>query len=186
MLFRSKIEEILHIFIKILKGVAEAHAKNILHRDLKPSNILIEGLDNAKVIDFGLSKILGIKYRNNTKTLKDYMTAAYASPEQLARKELTVQSDIFSVGAILLYMLTKVDPPIEKERISERVDDIQCSSNLKSILKNSLNPELNKRFNSIYELIREVNQEYINLYSKTKTFYLSNRIGGQFTGTGRL
>jgi predicted DNA helicase len=183
-----KIDELLNIFLKILKGVAEAHAKSILHRDLKPSNVLVEGLDNVKIIDFGLSKVLGIKYRNTTKTLKDYMTAAYASPEQLSRKELNVQSDVFSVGGILFYLLTKHDPPIDKSKINELIDNIQCSINLKSILKSALETNIDKRFNNIFELIKEVNLEYISIYSKTKSFYLkfSSRIAAELFELGKV
>ncbi|MGD6869485.1 AAA domain-containing protein [Bacillus cereus] len=183
-----KIEDLLNVFLKILKGVAEAHSKNILHRDLKPSNVLVEGMDNVKIIDFGLSKILGIKYRDNTTTLRDYMTVAYASPEQLARKELSVQSDIYSVGGILYYLLTKNDPPIDKSDIEDKLENIQCSQNLKNILRNTLKVEVQNRFKSIYELIREVNQEYISVYSKTKTFHLkfTNKIAAELYERGKV
>ncbi|MGM2821196.1 AAA domain-containing protein [Bacillus cereus group sp. Bce001] len=183
-----KIEDLLTLFLKILNGVAEAHSKNILHRDLKPSNILIEGIDNVKIIDFGLSKILGIKYRSNTRTLKDYMTVTYASPEQIARKELNVQSDIYSIGGILFYLLTKNDPPINKSEIRELIEKIQCSKNLKSILRHTLEAETQNRFKNIYELIREINQEYISVYSKTKTFYLkfTNKVAVELYELGKI
>jgi predicted DNA helicase len=183
-----KIEEILNLYLKILKGVAEAHNKNILHRDLKPSNILIEGLDNAKIIDFGVSKVLGIKYRNSTQTLKDYMTIQYASPEQVARKELNVQSDVFSVGAILFYMLTRNAPSIDKDEVLGEIDSIQCSGNLKNILKKALEPNLEKRYENIYELTREVNQEYLNVYSKSKTFFMkfTNKVASELFEFGKV
>lgn len=167
-----KIEEILDLFLKILRGIAEAHNKNILHRDLKPSNILIEGIDNPKIIDFGISKILGIKYREETQTLKDYMTIQYASPEQIARKELNVQSDIFSVGATLFYMLTKKSPPTDRTNIKEEINNIQCSDNLKRILSRSLEIDLEKRYVTVHEFIREINQEYHNVFSESKKFYI--------------
>lgn len=183
-----KIEELLSIYLKILKGVAEAHNSNILHRDLKPSNVLIEGVDNPKIIDFGLSKVLGIKYRNNTQTLKDYMTIQYASPEQVARGELNIQSDVFSIGAILFYMLTKNDPPTNKENIISEIEKLQHSECLKDILKKSLAIDLDDRFSNIYELTRAVNQEYLNVYSKSKTFYMkfTNKIAADLYDYGKI
>ncbi|MCM3393089.1 serine/threonine-protein kinase [Cytobacillus oceanisediminis] len=183
-----KIEEILDLFSKILKGIAEAHNKNILHRDLKPSNILIEGIDTPKIIDFGLSKILGIKYRNSTQTLKDYMTIHYASPEQVARKELNVQSDIFSAGATLFYMLSKKAPPIDRDRIKGEIDNIQCSSNLKRILKKVLEPDLEERYANVHELIREINQEYHNVFSESKNFYIkfTNKVAAELFELGKV
>lgn len=185
---QMKIEELLSLYLKILKGVAEAHNNNILHRDLKPSNILIEGLDNPKIIDFGLSKILGIKYRSSTQTLKDYMTIQYASPEQVAREDLNIQSDVFSIGAILFYMLTKNDPPTNKTSIISEIEKLQYSDELKDILKKAMALDLNDRYKNIYELTRAVNQEYIKVYSKSKVFYLkyTNKIAADIYDYGKI
>lgn len=185
---QMKIDELLSLYLKILKGVAEAHNNNILHRDLKPSNILIEGIDNPKIIDFGLSKILGIRYRSSTQTLKDYMTIQYASPEQVAREDLNVQSDVFSIGAILFYMLSKNDLPINKANIISEIEKLQYSDELKDILKKSLALNLNDRYKNVHELTRAINQEYIKLYSKSKVFYLkyTNKIAADIYEYGKI
>ncbi len=78
--------------------------RGVLHRDLKPSNILITRTNQVKVTDFGLAKILGDA--KLTKEDQFLGTAVYSSPEQLrGAGNVTVASDIYSLGAVLYQML---------------------------------------------------------------------------------
>jgi len=165
------IEEKLQILIKILEGIAEAHNKNIIHRDLKPRNILVSNSDNVKIIDFGISKILGINNRGN-QTLKDFMTVSYSSPEQLARENVDVRSDIYSIGGILYFLLTQQDPPENKNEICDSIKNIVCSDGLKQILFRALNNDKKERYTSAYQFMRDIKKEYLIHYSKSKTLYL--------------
>ncbi len=83
-------------------GLAAAHAKGVLHRDLKPANVMLNGRGTAVVTDFGLAaladEIPGDEIRNGT--------PAYMAPEQLAGKEVTAQSDIYSLGLVLYEIFT--------------------------------------------------------------------------------
>ncbi len=87
---------------QLCAGLAAAHAKGVLHRDLKPANIMLNGRGQVIVTDFGLAaladEIPGEEIRNGT--------PAYMAPEQLAGKEVTVQSDIYSLGLVLYEVFT--------------------------------------------------------------------------------
>jgi predicted Ser/Thr protein kinase len=87
---------------KLCAGLAAAHAKGVLHRDLKPSNIMLDARGQVLIMDFGLAAIAhqveGIEVRNGT--------PAYMAPEQLAGREVTVRSDIYSLGLVLYEMFT--------------------------------------------------------------------------------
>jgi predicted Ser/Thr protein kinase len=87
---------------QLCAGLAAAHAKGVLHRDLKPANVMLNGRGQAVVTDFGLAaladEIPGEEIRNGT--------PAYMAPEQLAGREVTVQSDIYSLGLVLYEIFT--------------------------------------------------------------------------------
>jgi predicted Ser/Thr protein kinase len=85
---------------KICAGVAAAHDKGVLHRDLKPANIMLDGRGEVLIIDFGLA---GVAHE-----IEDVRsgTPAYMAPEQLAGEEVTVKSDIYSLGLLLYEVFT--------------------------------------------------------------------------------
>ncbi len=92
----------LEIARQLCAGLAAAHAKGVLHRDLKPANIMLDGRGQVMVMDFGLAafvdQISGADVRSGT--------PAYMAPEQLAGKEVTEKSDIYSLGLVLYEMFT--------------------------------------------------------------------------------
>src|ERR1700727_1840927 len=95
-------DKALDIARQLCAGLAAAHAKGVLHRDLKPANIMLNGRGHVVVTDFGLAaladEIPGEEIRNGT--------PAYMAPEQLAGREVTVQSDIYSLGLVLYEVFT--------------------------------------------------------------------------------
>jgi hypothetical protein len=87
---------------QICAGLAAAHERGVVHRDLKPANVMLDGAGKIRVTDFGLAgialSIQGADIRAGT--------PAYMAPEQLAGKEVTAKSDIYSLGLILYEILT--------------------------------------------------------------------------------
>src|SRR3954470_16058262 len=85
---------------QICAGVAAAHERGVLHRDLKPANIMIDGEGHVRITDFGLASVGG--------AVDDIRsgTPAYMAPEQLAGREVTQRSDIYSLGLILYELFT--------------------------------------------------------------------------------
>jgi len=100
-------EEALPVAIQIASALEVAHRRGILHRDLKPANILVTTA-GAKLLDFGLAKLMGEAGSDATQTAEGVVvgTAAYMSPEQAQGKALDERSDIFSFGAILYELLS--------------------------------------------------------------------------------
>jgi serine/threonine-protein kinase len=87
---------------QICAGLAAAHENGVLHRDLKPANIMIDGRGKARVTDFGVAvvanELLGREAAAGT--------PGYMAPEQLAGKEVTQRSDIYSLGLVLYELFT--------------------------------------------------------------------------------
>jgi predicted Ser/Thr protein kinase len=109
-------DKALEIARGLCAGLAAAHDKGILHRDLKPGNVMIDGRGQVLLTDFGLAgianEIAGNEVRNGT--------PLYMAPEQLAGKEVTVRSDIYSLG-LLLYELFTGKPPFEAATLADLV-----------------------------------------------------------------
>lgn len=104
-------DRIARLMEAVSEAIQYAHSRNIVHRDLKPANILIDGEGQPKIADFGLAKNLSEDHEL-TLTGQVMGSPAYMPPEQAAGKmqEVGPLADVYSLGAILYFLLTKRAP----------------------------------------------------------------------------
>jgi serine/threonine protein kinase len=113
---RLGVGECVDIAIQVLEGLKVAHQNRILHRDITPSNVMLAPDGRAKLLDFGLSKILLESTRDASKAPRHtgegmiVGTLDYLSPEQALGGELDERSDLFSFGIVFYQMLAGVHP----------------------------------------------------------------------------
>ncbi|MGI8561781.1 MAG: protein kinase domain-containing protein [Luteimonas sp.] len=102
----------LQLFLQVCDAVSHAHANLIVHRDLKPSNILVTPLHEARLLDFGIAKLLDTadQPRDNTRTGLRAFTLHYAAPEQIRGEPVTTMTDVYALGVVLYELLADAMP----------------------------------------------------------------------------
>ncbi|MCA1815958.1 MAG: UvrD-helicase domain-containing protein [Acidobacteria bacterium] len=126
-------KDALEIAVQFAEGLAKAHEHGIVHRDIKPENLIVSRDGYAKILDFGLAKLVEPRagafasvaadsaqktlIQVNTQSGTIMGTISYMSPEQLTGRRVDARSDVFSFGVVLYEMATGRAPFERENRI---------------------------------------------------------------------
>jgi len=169
-------KEVLVLGMQIAQALEEAHERGIVHRDLKPGNIIITPKGWAKVLDFGIARLLRPAGDTDpTQSITGAHGAAgtlpYMAPEQLTGEGAAgARSDIFSLGAVLYEMATGrrafneelpsrlIDAIVRERPVPPRVLNSRISSELERVILKCLEKEAENRYQSAKELEVDLRQ----------------------------
>jgi serine/threonine protein kinase/tetratricopeptide (TPR) repeat protein len=160
------IPQVESIVTQLARALSVAHSKGIVHRDLKPANILITNDGTAKILDFGVAKLLG--ETTFSKSGDIIGTVAYMSPEQLQGGTIDARCDIWALGVATFEMLTRRLPfkgehtpalmysitnqePLNLKELRPDVPD-----KLLTVCTRALQKNPDDRFQSMGELLTEI------------------------------
>src|SRR5436190_1519258 len=157
------------LMAKVARAIEYAHGRGILHRDLKPGNILLDGRGEPLVSDFGLAKLLDAN-NDLTRSLTTFGTPGYIAPEQAEARhtEVTSAADIYSLGALLFYLLAGRPPFLGSNALSviKQACDVpapklrsvasSCDRDLETICERCLERDAKARYRSAGELATDL------------------------------
>ncbi|MGI2174577.1 serine/threonine protein kinase [Shewanella ulleungensis] len=159
----------LNVFEQLLGAVSYLHGQDLYHGDLKPQNIIINDQGHLVLIDLGLARKYKQKINNCSLHKIQAFTRYWSAPEQVAGQNCTSQSDVFSLGVILHYLITGNIARTDK---LEALED----SELNSIIHKALTNDPQHRYVDAESLKRSINHFQQGLpvqeYSKSVLYKL--------------
>ncbi len=171
---KCDVQTVLKIAMDICSALQYAHSQEVLHRDIKPENVMITKNGTAKLMDFGLAKMIGQPQVTQEGVIVG--TVAYVAPEAALGKSVDSRSDLYSLGAVLYEALSGTPPfsgddpikivfghihdhPVALTKLNPKASQTLCGCIMKLLEKD---PE--KRYQSAEDLLkvlRQISEEYL-------------------------
>lgn len=178
------------IAIQIARGLADAHARQIVHRDIKPSNVMLTSNGGVRIVDFGIAHVMSTQTASNTGITG---TVAYMSPEQSLGKLVDPRTDIWATGVVLAEMLTGANPyrhdTIPATLLAVLNDGPQgldaVPPQLQEIIYTALSKDPEKRYQQSSDLIRDLEAVEPSLTDDATTTSRSTSRPAKLTTTSR-
>lgn len=147
----------------LLETLSYLHSRNILHRDINPKNLIVDQERDIMLIDFGAAKD-GFNQISQSDAMTLIGTPSYSAPEQFFESELqTLASDLYSVGAVMFFMLTGEDPHMDyrKGRLAAMPKEINqnIDERISEIMLRAMNFDPAKRFQTSKSMLKAINGE---------------------------
>lgn len=180
------LDELLNLGIQIAEALDAAHSEGIIHRDIKPANIFVTKRGQAKVLDFGLAKVVPKTIADaDTDPGEDSQdsdsvvgiisgTPAYMSPEQIRGDDLDVRTDIFSLGLVLYEMATGrqafgggtggaiIEAVLTRPPMSAHTLNRDTPPRLEKIIEKALQKDRDRRYQQTADMLVELREVKVN------------------------
>ena len=167
-----RVDDVVEIIFKCAKALHYAHSRGVIHRDIKPSNIMLTLDNDVRIIDFGIALV---KDSDVSRIEGIAGSPSYMSPEQVQSAEITSQSDLYSVGAVMYELLTGFRP-FRANSLSKLLHQIvyatpppihtlrsDISEELEELVAKSLQKKPEDRFSNGLELAGKLTQVFQTL-----------------------
>lgn len=156
------LEQSVDLMMQVCEGLAAAHARGVVHRDLKPGNIFVLPDGSAKILDFGVARLV-----DSSMTASGLIvgTPDYMSPEQARGREVDHRSDIFSMGAVFYQMLSgrrpfaAADLPAVLHKVEHENPGLleqEAPAELDQIVRKALAKDPARRYQHVAELLGDL------------------------------
>jgi eukaryotic-like serine/threonine-protein kinase len=162
---RPALDRALDLWLELAGAVAYAHRNLVIHRDIKPSNVLVAADGSAKLVDFGIAKLVE-QSGMDVQTRTTLFTPRYASPEQLSGGTATTATDVFGLGLLLCEQVAGVHPfhragPLPQDQMAAVLADepdvpARVPADLAAIIRMALRKEPERRYASVEAFAEDV------------------------------